>query len=327
MLDNNTWLLDQDTQLISLNKWQKTVDIIARIFKTPAGFIVQKTDAGYQIVIASDHEANPYQPGDTIPINANIFCREVIRSKRPLYVADAKSDSTWDDNPELEDGFNSYLGVPILWPDGSPFGTVCVLDFSTSNYHQDYIELIEQLKDVIEDDLGFIDNFTKMRQIAMQDELTGIYNRRAFMILAEQKLKISKRMDAQCYVLFIDINDFKDINDNFGHHIGDNVLMAMADSFKECLVEEDIIGRLGGDEFVAALCLDARIKIEHKLLHIRTAFEQNLAAKALPSISLSIGYTLVAKDNYDIASLLSLADEHMYDEKNQAKKTYIKAQS
>ncbi len=319
MLDNNTWLLDQDTQLISLNKWQKTVDIIASIFETPAGFIVQKTEQGFQIVIASEGDKNPYKPGDTTSVNSNIFCREVVKSRHPLYVPNAKLDTMWDDNPEVEDGFNSYLGVPIMWPDGTPFGTVCVLDFTSTNYHQNYIELIKQLKDLIEDDLGFIDNFSKMRQIAMLDDLTGIYNRRAFMVLAEQKLKLSSRMGFHTYILFIDINDFKEINDNYGHDVGDLVLSTMANCLKTCLLEEDVIGRLGGDEFVATISLPNAVSITQKITDIKDSFQQTLQQKNLPMIGLSIGYTSVTEVTQDIASLLSLADENMYHEKNSKK--------
>jgi len=320
MLDNNTWLLDQDNQLISLNKWQKTVDIIARIFETPAGFIVQKTEKGFQIVIASEGEQNPYQPGDTTSVNSNIFCREVVKSRHPLYVPNAKLETMWDDNPEVEDGFNSYLGVPIMWPDGTPFGTVCVLDFTSTNYHQNYIELIKQLKDLIEDDLGFIDNFSKMRQIAMLDDLTGIYNRRAFMILADQKLKLASRMGFQTFILFIDINDFKEINDNYGHDMGDQVLSIMANCLKACLFEEDIIGRLGGDEFVATISLPETMSIEQKISNIKHSFLQALTQKSIPIIGLSIGYTSVTEDAHDIANLLSLADQNMYHEKIALKK-------
>lgn len=321
MLDNNAWISDQDSQLISLNKWQKTVNIIARIFNTPAGFIVQKTDAGYQIVIASNNEQNPYHPGDIIPINTNIFCREVIKTRNPLYVQNAHLDSMWDDNPELDDGFKSYLGVPIFWPDGTPFGTVCVLDFNTTDYNQDYIELIKQLKDVIEDDLGFVDNFSKIRQIAMLDDLTGIYNRRAFMILADQKLKLSNRLGLHAYMLFIDINDFKQVNDNFGHDIGDRVLSVMANNLKSTLLKDDVIGRLGGDEFVAAICLPSESSIERTFDKIRNMLQQSLKQNKLPSIGLSIGYTPVSKDNYDIANVLSLADKNMYQEKFLSKKS------
>lgn len=84
--------------------------------------------------VASEQTTNPYPAGEIMPVDTNTFWRKVITRQAPLYVHDASADRAWDTNPEVrDDGFCSYYGLPIRWPDGSPFGTVCVMDFETTH--------------------------------------------------------------------------------------------------------------------------------------------------------------------------------------------------
>ena len=90
----------------------------------------------------------------------------------------------------------------------------------------------------------------KIKELSLTDELTGLYNRRGFFNLAEQQLKLAKRGSKKVYMLYLDIDSFKEINDTFGHDEGDNVLKDLAVILKSSYRESDVIGRLGGDEFV-----------------------------------------------------------------------------
>ena len=104
--------------------------------------------------------------------------------------------------------------------------------------------------------IAFITDITKRKQMEKQlyalsitDELTGLYNRRGFFTLAEQQLKIAHREKKAAYLLFIDIDDLKKVNDTFGHNQGDILLIEASNIFKEVFRESDIIARVGGDEF------------------------------------------------------------------------------
>lgn len=86
--------------------------------------------------------------------------------------------------------------------------------------------------------------------LSLIDELTGLYNRRRFFILAEQYMKLSIRSNMKLLLFFIDIDDLKWINDNYGHQAGDLALIGFANILKKTFRESDIIARIGGDEFV-----------------------------------------------------------------------------
>ena len=92
----------------------------------------------------------------------------------------------------------------------------------------------------------------RLHKLSITDDLTGILNRRGFITLAEQHIKVADRKKAPFYLLFVDVNDMKSINDNWGHHAGDEALVQVAEVLK-MFRDSDIIGRLGGDEFVALL--------------------------------------------------------------------------
>ncbi|NEQ76933.1 MAG: response regulator [Okeania sp. SIO2C9] len=166
--DHNLWVLDDERHTISLAKWQKTIDVMANIFQAPAGFIVQHTNQGYQVVIASQQESNPYPAGGgIIPLNCNIFCRKIMQTREKLYVKNAKVDPYWDDNPEVaQDGFMSYYGLLVNWPDNTPFGTICVMDFKETDYQKDYLDLMEELRNLVEHDLRLFEQYQTTAKLA-----------------------------------------------------------------------------------------------------------------------------------------------------------------
>src|SRR5205085_6171671 len=97
---------------------------------------------------------------------------------------------------------------------------------------------------------------TELGNLALQDELTGLYNRRGFLALAERQLKLARRSGRSLLLFFIDVDGLKDINDAFGHGEGDAALKCTAEALETTFRDSDVIARFGGDEF-AALAIEA----------------------------------------------------------------------
>lgn len=313
MAKSNQWMFSAKDDPISLDKWQKTVDLMTELFSAPAGFIVQAVEEGYRVVIASKQKQNPYSVGGTFAQEVNIFCKKVVNENRDLYVKHASEDRYWDDNPEVNDeGFESYLGLPIHWPNGTVFGTICVMEFQATDYHKKYIDLIKQLRELVEDDLALLDNYTQMREVAMLDPLTNLYNRRALSVLAQQKLTLAKRLDFNVACLYMDLNDFKALNDQHGHEMGDKALKALAQVLKLSLREADIVGRIGGDEFAAIIHIADPLCISTIVEKIRHGYATLLAQRSMPQVHLSIGSSLLNDLEPSFEHLLNKADQQMY---------------
>lgn len=162
----------------------------------------------------------------------------------------------------------------------------------------------------------------RLREMSNSDELTGLLNRRGFFAIAQQQLKVANRAKSDVSLLFADMDEFKAINDQWGHKRGDDALMAMADILRQTFRESDIIARISGDEF-ALLLLDLP---EKKFAVIFDRLQRNIHAYNVSSgvmfnLSLSIGMAVYDHDQpCSVEELLKQADRRMYDQK-QRKKT------
>ncbi|MDC3211596.1 sensor domain-containing diguanylate cyclase [Pseudoalteromonas distincta] len=326
MFETDKWAFSGVDGQISLHKWQKTMDLITGLFSAPSGYIVQATSKGYRVVIRNNEGGSSFETNPILPPQTPLFCRHVAETNNILYVNDASNNDAWNTLPEVvEDGVESYLGLPIHWPEGEVFGTLCLKDTKITSYTDEYFELIEQLRDLIEDDLALVYSYEQMREIAMLDSLTDIYNRRALNLLAQQKLNLALRLGFDVCCLFIDINDFKKLNDTFGHEVGDKALIILADTLKTHLRDADIVGRLGGDEFVAVMQLSDKSKISYIMDKISSEYTNALLKEGVCDLSLSIGYSFTNKQKQPFEALLNDADHSMYKNK-QAYRLAKKAQ-
>ena len=99
----------------------------------------------------------------------------------------------------------------------------------------------------------------ELRALSLTDELTGLYNRRGLITIAEKVIKVARRLKKRVLLLYADLDDLKVINDNYGHKEGDYALIAAASIFKKSARESDVIARIGGDEFVILSMISADI--------------------------------------------------------------------
>jgi diguanylate cyclase (GGDEF)-like protein/PAS domain S-box-containing protein len=157
-----------------------------------------------------------------------------------------------------------------------------------------------------------------LRNLSLVDDMTGLYNRRGFLTLAEQELKIAHRMKRGVFLLFADLDDLKGINDTFGHQEGDRALIMVVRIIKETFRDPDIIARIGGDEFIV-LAIEGTSESSAENLRIR--LNRNLGlfnAKREKPYSLSLSMGVVRYDPYQpvsVEGLIAEADKRMYEEK------------
>ena len=160
------------------------------------------------------------------------------------------------------------------------------------------------------------------QQLSVTDILTGLLNRRGFTTMAEKQLSILQRGGKGAFLLFIDMNDFKRLNDNYGHNAGDQALVEAAGILKNTLRNSDLIGRIGGDEF-AALAVNGEHPCNQK--QIRQRLVENLARWSCRKtvdyeLSFSVGFVEYTPDSgLGVYELLSRADLAMYADKQRNK--------
>lgn len=156
-----------------------------------------------------------------------------------------------------------------------------------------------------------------LEKLSTRDELTQLYNRRGFMMLAEQELKSAYRSKRKLVVFFADMNGMKEINDKLGHEMGDRALCDTANVLRTTFREADLMARLGGDEFVV-LAVDATPdNIAALTARLRRNLEELNAEPGRPfRISLSIGASIYDPERAkSVEALLAEADAVMYEQK------------
>ncbi|MEI8173439.1 MAG: diguanylate cyclase [Deltaproteobacteria bacterium] len=161
----------------------------------------------------------------------------------------------------------------------------------------------------------------EIRALSITDQMTGLYNRRGFLTLAEQQLKIMDRTKNPLLLIFIDLDGMKWINDNLGHKKGDEALVEAANILKKVFRKSDIIARVGGDEF-GVLALGAstewRTIIRNRLYHYIDI--ANSRKNRDYRISMSMGIVRHDPENpRPVEELMAAADALMYDQKKRKK--------
>jgi diguanylate cyclase (GGDEF)-like protein len=173
---------------------------------------------------------------------------------------------------------------------------------------------------------------TEVRQLSLTDELTGLLNRRGFFLLAEQQLKIAQRTHIPCCLLFADLDGLKQVNDSFGHEMGDRLINEAAQILKQSFRDADIVARIGGDEFVVFIpaCADHlnefRIRLQKNIDRFNqthnssngsgVSLAENSCSNRPYQLSMSVGIEFCAAiDNVSLEYLLAQADKFMYEDK------------
>lgn len=176
------------------------------------------------------------------------FCGHAILGEGAFVVEDTHQDERFVDNPLLigQKHIRFYAGYPIRYLDGSKLGTLCIKDVKPRAFTEEDRQLLRDLATIVEHEIQAV-------ELATMDELTGILNRRGFNMSAEKSLNICKRGALPVALVFLDLNEFKPINDKFGHAEGDRALQQFASVLDDVGRDSDIVARMGGDEFVILL--------------------------------------------------------------------------
>ena len=163
----------------------------------------------------------------------------------------------------------------------------------------------------------------KLKRLAVLDELTGLYNRRGFFSLANEDIEDSKEKQHTAFLLYFDVDNFKSINDEHGHNIGDQVLQWVGTTLISIFRQQDIVARLGGDEFVVL----GIIRNELEFKNIQTRLDTTLAKQRhqFPfDVHLSYGHKLIRpNDSLTIDKALFTADERLYEAKDKNKEARL----
>ena len=138
-----------------LKEWQDAVDVVAELAQVPAGLVMRIEGPEIAVFLSSQTQGNPYNPGDREHLaGSGLYCERVINTREKLLVPDARKDPEWDSNPDIKLSMYSYMGFPILQPDGEVFGTLCILDSRENGYSPLIERMMLRMKGLMEGHLA-----------------------------------------------------------------------------------------------------------------------------------------------------------------------------
>ena len=284
---------------------------------------------------------------------ARLLSRQVSSTGKPAAIADARKDLT------LVSAFSSpgthdpvaCIGAPIVVEDTSSAlispsaslrsgraaksptiaGVLSAFDRGHRVWTEDDIATLTDLAAFLVSEIQLQrtrarleEQADELRRASLVDELTNLHNRRGFMLLGEQGLRLAVRNKAQVLVFFVDLDGMKAINDTLGHKTGDLALLETADILRETFRKADVLARLGGDEFVV-FAHDAAPGAERVIvlrIYERVA-EHNRTPDRTFRLALSVGVARMSTGNRSLDGLIDEADAAMYREKQKRRSLRI----
>lgn len=309
--DSDVKLLDENGRVRALHRYDildtvpeepfdKLTSLVRTIFEVPIAYI-SLIDSDRQWIKSCVGPLNIEMPRE------ESICTHTIQSREPLLITDTMADVRFAQNKAVigPPYIRSYLGAPLVTPDGYNIGSLCVMDTVPRNFTPQQITVLSSFSSLVVSEI-------ELRNLARIDNLTGAVSRLAFYEELGRALSANSREGRLASLIMFDLDHFKRINDVYGHPAGDAVLRAVGAACAKLTRNNDVFGRLGGEEF-AILLNDA--SAEGGLMAAER-YRQVLADLEIPDypdikLTASFGIAgLITTDNSD--SWVATADAALY---------------
>jgi diguanylate cyclase (GGDEF)-like protein len=241
------------------------------------------------------------------------LCNHAIEKDGPLVIPDTLVDPRFAENPLVvgEPHIRFYGGVSLRTGDGHKIGTLCVIDSKPRRFGPGQVALLTDLSRVVVDAL-------ELRLLANTDSLTGVMSRRAFRDAAQRDFALARRHKQELSCIRIDIDNFKHVNDTYGHATGDIVLQGIVHICRRNLRASDYVGRLGGEEFGVILPQTSARSALQVAERLRKGIEREnfVTPFGALKVTASLGVAPCDKTVSDVGALLRRVDVALYGAKS-----------
>ncbi|MFD2657675.1 sensor domain-containing diguanylate cyclase [Gracilibacillus thailandensis] len=292
---------------------QDLLELVNQSFENKKLFLGKTTDETFSVVKMLGEDGRELEEFNNLTMDLKeSFCQLIyLGEQKPLIINDtSKHPVTKDLAITSQANVGAYMGVPVFYKDGKMFGTLCVVGTEKGSFTERDEEILEKFSHLFSYVL-------ELEKLATIDSLTNLYNRH---YLYENFLHIKNKKA----IMLLDLDNFKEVNDTYGHDVGDLVLKEAASRINQQIGNNDILARIGGDEFAIVITEANKKPLEAIANDIIKALSEWSNYPVAVSISTSIGICMVDEGNANNIQLaLKEADTAMYDAKRNGKGTFI----
>ncbi len=264
-----------------------------------------------------------------LPLDKSL-CTEVLKDGRTVVVADTLKDLYLAENPLVvgKPKIRFYAGAPLKNYEKQTVGTLCAMDTKVRKPDANFATVLADLADMAQRELfsielnnaqaALVSKLGRARRQAMFDPLTRLWNRRGGTELLDAALKDALQHDHTLGICLADIDNFKQINDQFGHQVGDQVLRSMAGRIVASVRPQDIVCRYGGEEFLVIVHdVDEQgcVAVAERICNGMRKLSMQTAGESLPA-TVSVGVAVRARgETITAEQLVDRADKALYESK------------
>ena len=245
---------------------------------------------------------------------------EILKSKEPMVITDTTNKEFFTNPLAISEGIKSVVCVP-LYIEEEVIGILYVDEFTPRKFSERELRPLSILSSFAAMSIDHAKLHELTMEMALTDSLTGLHNTRCFHGELSKEVGRATRFKESMALMMIDIDDFKKVNDTFGHPFGDKVLQNIAETLKCAVRISDMPSRYGGEEFVVVLPMtdsaQATVVAQRVLQGVRASSTELMKGK--PPVTVSIGIASFPKDARDGLDLIQKADEALYRAKRAGK--------
>lgn len=285
-VDPNVSLLENEHPQINLVRWMHQCELMKRYYKADIVFVIQRTGSGYEIIVSSINNTKQFVAGACFSPDIMLFSR--LLASPPEGLSISLNSSHTSPLPADFDGIENLLSRPILWPDGSAFGCLCVINAKADDNQPISPYMLEPFQILLQQDLALLCQSHRIESLSMRERNTGMLNRYGFIMMAPRQLNLGRRFGAHAGILFFELMQAKGNNEKLEskHH------KVLGSIVQDTIRTADIAAHYDETQFVVLVFIDSENDLQHILKRVEKQLE-----KQSDNLKLDASYSFFSPDS------------------------------